>query len=93
MWVFQNIILHKETNSAESQAEISLAFHFVERNYDDGGGGGGEDDDDDDDDYCYFSFVCPPFHSVWLLRPPTPFHFKIIFCSELKMPMVHLEKS
>ena len=38
-------------------------------NYDDDGGdgGGGEDDDDDDDDYCYFSFVCPPFHSVWLL--------------------------
>ena len=69
MWIFQNITLHSETNSAESQTKIRLAFHFVERNCDDdgGGGGGGEDDDDDDDDYCYFSIVCPPFHSVWLL--------------------------
>ena len=33
MWVFQNITLHRATNSAESQAKIGLAFHFVERNH------------------------------------------------------------
>ena len=31
MWVFQNITLHRETNSAESQAKIRLVFHFIER--------------------------------------------------------------
>ena len=33
MWVFQNITLHRETNSAMSRNKIRLAFHFVERNY------------------------------------------------------------
>ena len=32
MWVFQNITLHRETNSVELQAKIRLAFHFVELN-------------------------------------------------------------
>ena len=32
MWVFQNVTLHRASNSAESQAKIRLAFHFVERN-------------------------------------------------------------
>ena len=31
MWVFQTITLRMAINSAESQAKISLAFHFVER--------------------------------------------------------------
>ena len=32
MWVFQNITLHRATNSAESQAKIRLAFHFLKCN-------------------------------------------------------------
>ena len=32
MWVFQNITLHRATNSAKSQVKIRLSFHFVERN-------------------------------------------------------------
>ena len=32
MWVFQEITLHRAANSAESQAKITFAFHFVERN-------------------------------------------------------------
>ena len=32
MWVFQNVTLHRETDSAKSQAKIRFAFHFVERN-------------------------------------------------------------
>ena len=32
IWVSQNITLHRETNSAKSQAKIIPAFHFVERN-------------------------------------------------------------
>ena len=32
LWGFQKITLHRETNSAKSQAKIRLAFHFVERN-------------------------------------------------------------
>ena len=31
MWVFQTITLRMAIISAESQAKISLAFHFVER--------------------------------------------------------------
>ena len=33
MWVFQNIALHRATNSAKSQAKIRFAFHFVKRKY------------------------------------------------------------
>ena len=32
MWVFQNITLHRATNSAKSQAKIRLELHFVECN-------------------------------------------------------------
>ena len=32
MWIFQNITLHRATNSAKSQAKIRLAVQFVERN-------------------------------------------------------------
>ena len=32
MPVFQNITLHRATNSAQSQDKIRLVFHFVERN-------------------------------------------------------------
>ena len=32
MRVFQKITLRRATNSAESQAKIRFAFHFVERN-------------------------------------------------------------
>ena len=32
MWIFQNIT-YRVTNSAKSQVKIRLAFHVVERNY------------------------------------------------------------
>ena len=32
MSIFQNITLHRDTNSWKPQAKIRLAFHFVERN-------------------------------------------------------------
>ena len=33
MWFFQNITLHRASNSAKSQAQIKFAFHFVKRNH------------------------------------------------------------
>ena len=31
IWIFQNITIHRATNSSKSQTKIRLAFYFVER--------------------------------------------------------------